>query len=202
MVVQGFYAILPADSCTYHPCDRDRIPHVVNLPAFIQQALSSDGEKVAVIRTGNQNILIYEIETNALLQTIPHAPFVGSKIIWSMNTNYLAVIGEETKNEPYEHQRFVWSLKNQELIAQENFESPSNNCSAIAFHPSSNYLATGYIDGRITLESLKSKKIICSDFIHTSQVESIVFTGDGKRMISGGEDRTVSMINLEELEQL
>ena len=93
-------------------------------------------------------------------------------------------------------------LPNQELIAQENLESPSNDCSAIAFHPSSNYLATGYTDGRIILESLKSKKTIFSDFIHRSKVESIVFTSDGKRIISGGEDRTVSIINLEELEQL
>jgi WD40 repeat protein len=164
--------------------------------------ISSEGEKVAVIRTGNQNILIYEIETNALLHTIPHAPFAASEISWSLDTNYLAVIGEETKNEPYEPKRFVWSLKNQELIAQENLESPSNDCAAIAFHPSSNYLATGYTDGRIILESLKSKKTIFSDFIQRSKVESIVFTSDGKRMISGGEDRTVSIINLEELEQL
>jgi len=63
-------------------------------------------------------------------------------------------------------------------------------------------LATGYTDGRIIIESLNSKKTIFSDFIQRSQVESIVFTGDGKRMISGGEDRTVSIINLEELEEL
>jgi len=169
---------------------------------FYGGSVSSEGEKVAVIRTGNQNILIYEIETNALLHTIPHAPFAASEISWSLDTNYLAVIGEETKNEAYEPKRFVWWLKNQELIAQQNLESPSNDCSAIAFHPSSNYLATGYTDGRIILESLKSKKTIFSDFIHRSQVESIVFTSDGKRIISGGEDRTVSIINLEELEQL
>ncbi|MBD2767789.1 hypothetical protein IC235_07775 [Hymenobacter sp. BT664] len=161
--------------------------------------ISADGEKVAVIRTGSQKILVYDIETSALLHTILQAPFAGSEISWSLDTNYLAIRGEESKNESDERKRFVWSLKTQELIAQENFESPSDNCSAIAFHPSSNYLATGYVNGRIALESLECKRTIFSDFTHIGQVESIVFTNDGKRMISGGEDGTVTIVNLEEL---
>jgi WD40 repeat protein len=62
---------------------------------------------------------------------------------------------------------------------------------AVAFQPRGDLLATGHVDGSITLWDLTQKEKKRTLMGHTGPVESLRFTPDGRTLISAGHDGTL-----------
>jgi WD40 repeat protein len=69
----------------------------------------------------------------------------------------------------------------------------------MCFHPNGEYLATGSLVGFISIYRLQDGEIVFSEQIHEGRVWDLAFTPDGKKIISGGDDGVVSILELDNL---
>ena len=70
----------------------------------------------------------------------------------------------------------------------------------MCFHPNSEYLARGSVVGFISIYRLLDGEIVFSERIHEGRVWDLAFTPDGKKIISGGDDGVVSILELGNLD--
>ena len=62
---------------------------------------------------------------------------------------------------------------------------------SVAFSPDGRYIAGGNLNFSLWIWDSRRQKVVAQWWGHTNAVNCIEFTGDGKRLMSGSNDRTV-----------
>jgi WD40 repeat protein/mono/diheme cytochrome c family protein len=92
----------------------------------------------------------------------------------------------------YDHQIFLWDLEKGKPVAQFKFDGAATYINAIAFAPDGER-ALACAEAKVYVFDAKSGKVEHTLMGHASAVQCAVFSRDGKRIISGGDDRTVRL---------
>ncbi len=85
----------------------------------------------------------------------------------------------------------VFAQKNVELVVQSGHFETIN---AVAFSPDAKFLASGGKDNKIIIWDLKTGKEFRELKSHEKGVKNLLFTQDGKRLISGGDSRDRKLV--------
>ena len=90
----------------------------------------------------------------------------------------------------WDHRLHVWDARTGEL--QKTFDEPGA-VNAVATSPASPIVAIGgqQDESRIRLRDLETGEILAKLSGHEGQIRSLVFSRDGKLLVSGGDDKTV-----------
>jgi WD40 repeat protein/tRNA A-37 threonylcarbamoyl transferase component Bud32 len=70
-----------------------------------------------------------------------------------------------------------------------------SSANSLAFSPDGDLLASGYADGTIIIRATSTGQEVLRIPAHKSVVSSVLFTADGKRLISASHDHTVKLWN-------
>jgi WD40 repeat protein len=165
---------------------------VLNLKPAVGD-ISLDGTKVAVAGINTTQALIFDLDRDEIIQTLDNAPAQAHWVSLSPNLRYLAVIGVLSQG------RFLWNLETGERYLPDLFGPDSGGDWSMCFHPNGEYLATGSLVGFISIYRLQDGEIVFSEQIHEGRVWDLAFTRDGKKIISGGDDGVVSILELDNL---
>jgi WD40 repeat protein len=155
--------------------------------------ISPDGKKLAVAGIDTEEVLIYDIDNNAVIQTLDGAPPKVYWISWSADLRYLAVIGANSQGV------YIWDLETGERVLSSFYNSELDSCYSFCFHPGGEYFATGSFGGYVSIERINNRETIYFEPLHHGQVWALAFTPDGKQLISGGWDRFVSILDLQDI---
>lgn len=154
--------------------------------------ISPDGNKLAVAGTNTAQVFIYDLEQNAVIQTLNGAPLQADWINWSPDLYYLAV-------GTYTNGVFLWHLETGEQVLSNEYNSETRGCLSFCFHPSGEYFATGRFTGYITIERVNDGEFLFSEPLHKGRIWTLSFSPDGKKLVSGSEDGVVSILDLNDL---
>jgi WD40 repeat protein len=158
---------------------------------FAQADISPEGKLVAVMGTGTEQVLIYDIEQNTLVKILDGAPSTASSICWSPDMRHLAVIGAGA---------YIWNVETGERVLSGDYQYNSeSSCLSFCFHPSGKYIATGYLTGFVSIDRVSDGDILFAEPLHNDRVRTLAFTPDGQKLITGAYDGLVFVLDLHEL---
>ncbi len=155
--------------------------------------ISGDGKKIVVAGTNTEQVLIYDIGQNAVIQTLDGSPPQARWISWSSNLHHLAVIGGHYQGV------YIWNLETGEQVLSDIYNSENKSYFSFCFHPSGEYFATGSFGGYVSIERVSNGETILFEPFHHSRVWALAFTSDGKKLISGADDGVLSILDLQDL---
>ena len=163
--------------------------------------ITPDGKKIAVVGKNIDQVHIYDIEQNVIIQTLDEAPRQARWVRYSPDLSYLAAIDDSGGK------LCLWRLEtgNRHLVEGFFIEGNKFECDGffcLSFHPTSKYLALGNWTGVVRIIQLSNGELIASEAVHKGRVYRLAFTPDGKQLISGDEYGTIFIWNLEELLQV
>ncbi|HAX79993.1 MAG TPA: hypothetical protein DCY88_30200 [Cyanobacteria bacterium UBA11372] len=160
--------------------------------------LTPDGKKIAVVGKNIDQVHIYDIEQNVIIQTLDEAPRQASWVRYSPDLRYLAAIDDSGGK------LCLWYLETGHRHLVEGFSIGGDKFEfdgflSLSFHPSSKYLGLANWTGIVRIIRLSDAEQIASLKAHEGRVYGLTFTPDGKQLISGDEYGTVSFWELEGL---
>lgn len=155
--------------------------------------LSNDGKKLAVAGIDTEQVLIYDLQQNTVIQTIEGVPSNVYWISWSYDLRYLAVIGANFQGV------YIWNLETLERVLSDFYNSEFQSCFSFCFHPSSEYFAIGGFSGHVMIQRISDGETVYFEPLHHSRVWALAFTPNGKQLISGGYDHFVCILDLEDI---
>jgi WD40 repeat protein len=89
---------------------------------------------------------------------------------------------------------FIWDLENGSRILPDLFNERFGGYSSLCLHPTLRWLASGSLVGFVSLQTIEDGRFILSEQLHAGRISQVIFCGDSKRIVSGGEDGTVHLI--------
>ncbi len=143
---------------------------------------SPDSSRLAT--AAGRDIVVWDVGAEAVVQRLPAAHQKAiTQVAWSPDGSRLASSGLDGKVR-------VWEL----ATGKQSCESERPEAIlAVAWSPDSKYVAfTGPFQGIYVLESVTGKVLYVMSR-HTSQVTSLSWSADGKRLASCGQDQTVKI---------
>ncbi len=156
-------------------------------------AISPDETEIA-FGCKDHLIKIYHLADYSLKQNLEGHSLPVTTLAYHPNGKYLISGSRDA-------QLKIWDLPNYEF--QENVPAHMFTVYDIAFHPTLPYFATSSQDKSIKLwdaESFKLYKILSlekTDIGHTHSINKIIWSNDGKFLISTGDDRKVMVWEME-----
>ena len=151
-------------------------------------AFSPDGTMI-VSASGSadakdNSIRLWDLQGNPIGKTFREHTNIITSVVFSPNGKMIASGSNDNTVR-------LWNLKGEQLL-KIDLPAPARS---LAFSPDGKMIAVGVsgvlVDsGAIYLWDLKGK-LIGSPFKHNGSVESVVFSPDGKQIISGSKDKTV-----------
>jgi WD40 repeat protein len=92
----------------------------------------------------------------------------------------------------YDHRVILWNLEKGKPVAGFQFDGAAKYINAVAFSPDGER-ALVCAENKVYVLDAASGKVLHTLTGHTGAVESAVFSKDGKRVVSGGDDRTLRL---------
>lgn len=175
------------ESIWFYP---DYMPFSGKNPAIAD--LTPDGQIVAIAGTDTDRVLIFDIDRQELIKTLDLAPLQARWAKYAPDLSYFAVLGSATRG------IHIWNYESTQKHLPEVFDTAGEGfwC-CLCFHPSSKYLAAGTLGGKIYLFRLDNGETVINCKAHQGRVWDLSFTPDGKQLISGGSDGSLSILKLE-----
>jgi WD40 repeat protein len=141
-------------------------------------------------------IKIYDLKDYSLKQSLEGHTFAVTALAYHPDGKYLISGSRDA-------QLKIWSLPNYEL--QQNIPAHLFSIYSIAFHPTLPYFATCSQDKSIKIwdaENFKLYKILSlekTNIGHAHSINKMIWSSDGKYLISTGDDRQVIVWEMEDL---
>lgn len=164
--------------------------------AFLQKNpaiadITPDGKTIAIAGNNTDRILIFDLDRQKIIKTLPDAPLQARWAKYSPDLNYFAVLGIATRS------IHIWNYQNNLKHLPQLFDTAGDGfwC-CLCFHPNSKYLAAGTLGGKIYIFRIINGEIIFNCKAHQGRVWDLAFTPDGKQLISGSSDGSLSIVKL------
>jgi WD40 repeat protein len=141
-----------------------------------------DGSAFAFSILGEGNIFVLDGNGHELWRTLFGRTIIAD-LTWSPNGQLLAAAA-------YDGSTKVYSLSGK-MVA--NVPNGGSRATAVGFDPSSRWLAIGYEDGNIDLYELNRSARPIRSIGHVNDVRSLVFTANGRRLLSASGDGTTRL---------
>ncbi len=149
--------------------------------------ITPDGRKVAVVGKDINQVHIYDIEQNVIIQTLDDTPKEARWVSFSRDLSYFAALSIYA-------QCFLWNLETGERHLADRFNPEHSAYWSVCFHPNSKYMASGSLVGFIVIFRLNDGERVVMQKVHEGRVSDLALTPDGKKLISGGEDGLLSIL--------
>ena len=147
-------------------------------------AFNSDGKLLATAG-GDSDIKLWNVAKQTLVATLKgHKDHVFS-VAFSNNGTLIVSAGMDKTVR-------VWDLSN--MKCKSIYRDHSGTVRCACFSPDDRYIASGSADGQIIVRDIRTDgKMSVAVMAHRSGVNDLIFTSDGKRLVSGGSifDRTI-----------
>ena len=155
-------------------------------------AFSPDGKKI-VSGTIGRKIQMWDAETGAALTSLiaqnPNQELIGA-LAFSSNGEMLAV-----KN----YGPGIRVMENSKLTRLREGRFGDGNCETLVFVPDSAMLLIGLSNGKIELWDVESTDKLITLDAHSEPVRTLVFSPDGKTLVSTGQASTILLWDWEEV---
>ncbi|HZH31997.1 MAG TPA: WD40 repeat domain-containing protein [Pyrinomonadaceae bacterium] len=159
-----------------------------SIPAIA--ALHPNGKQIAVAGVEKGAIRIYDLKQDEPVKSLQDAPDQARWISFDPHGRYLAAI------ELNSHGTFVWNVRSGKQILPDVFGAEFESYWCLRFHPNGKYLALGMLSGYVVVVRLADGEFLLDEKQHKGRVWDLVFTPDGKHLISGGDDATLFLWEL------
>lgn len=161
------------------------------VPALVD--ISSDGSMLVIGGNNTNQILIYSLEQNTVIKTLSGSLLQAEWISLSPDLRHLTL-------GTYINGVFICNIETRKKVLLDQYNSETSGCFCFCFHPSGNFFATGRFTGYVTIERISDGELILMEPLHQGRVWCIAFTPDGKKLISGGDDGIISILDLQDLD--
>ncbi|SFD74122.1 hypothetical protein SAMN05518672_10322 [Chitinophaga sp. CF118] len=147
---------------------------------FPSVAVSCDNDK-SVIITGNEErkFFKFDILSGQQTATFPGGIERGVHMVTDETEQYLFLISLFPDTD------LLWELKTMKRALTKHLNEKHRGASAVSFHPSSRFFVTGTAAGHIFLKNIKNADVVFKEWLHKKRVNALVFSKDGKQLISG-----------------
>jgi WD40 repeat protein len=162
--------------------DPDQVPAVA--------ALHPNGKQIAVAGAEKGCIQIYDLEREGVAMRLEGAPDQARWVSYDPHARYIAAI------EWLSHGIFLWDLKSGKPLLPDLFGAEFESYWCLRFDADGRYLALGMLSGFVLVVRLADGKLVLDKQEHRGRVWDLVFTPDGKQLISGGDDATLCLWDL------
>lgn len=151
--------------------------------------LSADGSTVAVGGAEKGVIALYEVDSGKRRGELEGAPDLVGTIEMDARGRWLAC------SEANHHGARLWSLETGEQIEPEDF-ADKDGAVCVRFSADGKLLALGWTAGTSDVYASATGENVYYDKDHARRVWDLVFTPDGKSLLSAGDDATVRIRKL------
>jgi len=181
--------------------NQDILKKYYKLPERIASSFYNNQPPVAeflsdsrIIFTGinTSNFCIYEIASNHLLEQFPGGVLQAEYMELDIHENYLFIISKIPDAD------LCWNFKTKNRWLPDLLNERFYSSACFNFHPSSKVFATGSKNGSVSIRSLKDGKFLMNELLHNGAVNAVKFSPDGTKIISGGIDGAVIIIDISE----
>jgi WD40 repeat protein/mono/diheme cytochrome c family protein len=147
-------------------------------------AFSSDGNRLL---SGGKDgsVRLWDVTTARELNRLDGHEDLVSAVAFSPDDRRAVSAG-------YDHQVILWDLEKGKPVAGFKFDGDAKYTNAVAFAPDGER-ALLCAENKVYVLDAASGKVLHTLTGHTSAVECAVFSKDGKRVVSGGDDRTLRL---------
>ncbi|NLW09388.1 MAG: WD40 repeat domain-containing protein [Firmicutes bacterium] len=150
---------------------------------YTSLAFSPDGNLMAVGGLKNGEVLLYDLQTEEIITRFSANFEFPRKIVFDPTGKYLFVLDYWT------HGVFIWDLETYERYRDDYFNEKMELITDIDFEPGHpQNIVLGWITSFVDVIDFKKMDELHSDELHKGRVYNVLFTPDGKKLISSGED--------------
>ncbi|KAG2345791.1 hypothetical protein BDR05DRAFT_960065 [Suillus weaverae] len=144
---------------------------------------SPSGELLAIATTNN--IQIYNPATKKRVASLKGGGAYSFSLAWTPDGTRLLSGGSSSNATIREWDSLTWQQ------VGHPWEGHADNINAIAIHPAGTLVASASYDNHVRLWRLSDQRTIAI-FQHSSPLQSVTFSTDGKHILSGGQDNKTS----------
>ena len=146
-------------------------------------AFSPDGNLMAVGGLKNGEVLLYDLQAQQIINRFSANFEYPRRIAIDPTGKFFFVL------DYYTHGVFIWDLDTYERYMEEFFNEKTELITSIDFDPKNpKQVAMGMITSIVYVVDIEKPKDLFVDELHKARVYNVLFTPDGKKLISSGED--------------
>lgn len=150
---------------------------------YTSLAFSPDGHLMAVGGLREGEVLLYDLQTEQIINRFSANFEYPGRITFDPTGKYLFVLDYWT------HGVFIWNLETYERYMDDYFNEKRNCITSIDFDPGNpQNVVMGMTTSIVKVVDFKKPRVLFRDELHKGRVYNVLFTPDGKRLISSGED--------------
>lgn len=165
------------------------VPHQ-STPAFA--SFTNQKNVIAIAGFNQAKAIFYNIKSNIIERTLAYAPLQVRSMEFSCDFRYLLVWGWVPGS------IYVWDLlENKRLLTDRNFVKDAKGYSSVVLHPDNHWLLTSGLG--FGFDNLLQDDTIRPARIGKGTVRDIVFTPNGRKVIKGGNDMNVYIIDISKM---
>lgn len=159
-----------------------------NLP--VAAAFYKNDSSVIITGHNDNKFAVYDLQSGERQEQYPGGVIQAQYMEIDRSGKYMFVIGRL----PYAD--LLWELPDMRRLLPQYLNEDYEGSSCFCFHPSGRFFASGGIGGKISFISIATGKYLFQKDVHDGEVNALQFSGDGKLLISGGDDGKVFMTDI------
>jgi len=172
----------------------DRLVDGKAVPKGTLAAIDGSGGSAALMAPNDVELMLVDVPASRVRQRIATALSGGEAI--ALNDRWVAVIGRGM------HGCGVWSRMTGTAAGDRFCKAGQNNNTCQALHPSRPLVAYGTIAGYVVIVDLEANDILYMEKLHRTRLWDMAFSAAGEHLATAGDDGTINVIPLAEVETL
>ncbi len=164
---------------------------IVDLHCYTSLAFSSD-DVLAIGGLNKGEVLLYDLQKEKIINRLSAKFSYPGKIIFDPTGKYIFVLDYWTKG------IFIWNLQTDNWHMKDIFSENWPHVTSVDFYKKDpRKVVMGSLNSFIVMLDFEELEETFSDGAHQGRIYDVLFTPDGKRLISSGEDWHIIVRNAE-----